>query len=89
MCLKETYSKVRIGKQLCDSYPFQNDLKQWDALSPLLFNFVFENQVRLKLLNGTRQFLVYADDVILLENNINTINKNSNLIDASNIWERQ
>jgi hypothetical protein len=39
MCLNETYSKVRIGKQLCDSFPIQNDLKQGDALTPLLFNF--------------------------------------------------
>jgi hypothetical protein len=39
MCLKETYSKVRIGKHLSDSFPIQNGLKQGDALSPLLFNF--------------------------------------------------
>jgi hypothetical protein len=39
MCLIETYSKVRIGKHLSDSFPIQNGLKQGDALSPLLFNF--------------------------------------------------
>jgi hypothetical protein len=39
MCLNETYSKVRIGKHLSDSFPIQNGLKQGDALSPLLFNF--------------------------------------------------
>jgi hypothetical protein len=39
MCLDETYSKVRIGKHLSDSFPIQNGLKQGDALSPLLFNF--------------------------------------------------
>jgi hypothetical protein len=49
---------------------------------------VFENQVRLKL-NGTHQLLVYADDVILLGDNIDTINKTATLIDASNIGERQ
>jgi hypothetical protein len=27
MCLKETYSKVRIGKHLSDSFPIQNGLK--------------------------------------------------------------
>jgi hypothetical protein len=28
MCLNETYSKVRIGKHLSDSFPIQNGLKQ-------------------------------------------------------------
>jgi hypothetical protein len=39
MCLNETYSKVHIGKYLSDNFPIQNGLKQWDVLSPLLFNF--------------------------------------------------
>jgi hypothetical protein len=34
-------------------------------------------------LNGTHQLLVYADDVNLLGDNINTINKKQILIDAS------
>jgi hypothetical protein len=38
MCLNETYSKVRIGKHLSDSFLIQNDLKEGDALSPPLFN---------------------------------------------------
>jgi hypothetical protein len=41
MCLNETYSKVRIGKNLSDVFPIQNGLKQGDALSPLLPNFGF------------------------------------------------
>jgi hypothetical protein len=91
MCLNETYSKVRIGKHLSDSFPIQNALKQRDALSPLLFNFaleytirkVQENQAGLKL-NGTHQLLAYADDMNRLEDNINTVNKNTQtLSDAS------
>jgi hypothetical protein len=90
MCLNETYSKVRIGKHLSDSFPVQNGLKQGDALSQSLFNFaleyairkVQENQAVLKL-NGTHQLLAYADDVNLLGDNIDTINKNTQtLIDT-------
>jgi hypothetical protein len=46
MCLSETYSKVCIGKTLSYAFPIQNGLKQADALSPLLFNFTLEYNVR-------------------------------------------
>jgi hypothetical protein len=91
VCLTETCSKVRIGKNLSDTFPIKNGLKQADAFSPLLFNFALEyaikkvqvNHVGLKL-NGTHQPLVYADDVNLLEDNIDTIKKNTEtLIDGS------
>ena len=34
MCLNETYSKVRVGKNLSDVFPVRNGLKQGDALLP-------------------------------------------------------
>jgi hypothetical protein len=40
--LFETYSKVRIGKHISDSFAIQNGLKQRDALWPLLLNFALE-----------------------------------------------
>jgi hypothetical protein len=71
MCLKETYNKVRINKNLSDSFPIQNDLKQRHVLPPLLFSFaseyaikkVEENQKALEL-NGTHHLLVYVGDNI-------------------------
>jgi hypothetical protein len=79
VCLNETYSKVRIGRQLSDMFHIQNGLKQ-DYLSPMVFNFaseyairyVQENHMLLKLI-GAHQFLVYADDVNLPGDNTDTI----------------
>jgi hypothetical protein len=38
MCLTETCSRFRVGKNLPDMFLVRNGLKQGDALTPLLFN---------------------------------------------------
>ena len=46
MCLTETYSTVRVGKNLSEMFPIRKGLKQGDALSPLLFNFSLEYAIK-------------------------------------------
>jgi len=77
MCLNETYSKVCKGKNLCDAFSTQNGRKQ-DVLSPVLFNFTLENEIRMVKeneegfeLHGKNQLLVYMDDSKISEKNIN------------------
>ena len=42
VCLTETYSRVRVGKNLSDMFSMKNVSKQGDALLPLLFNFALQ-----------------------------------------------
>jgi len=86
MCLTETYSRVRVGKNLSEMFPIRNGLKQRDVLSPLLFYFSLEyaikrvqvNQDGLKL-NGMHQLMAYADDTRtnILGGSAHTVKKNA------------
>ena len=84
MSLTETYSRVRVGKNVSDRFPIRNGLKQGDDLSLLLFNFALEyaimrvqvNQDGLKL-NGTHRLLAYADDVNIQGGGIHTLKENA------------
>jgi len=86
MSLTEIYSRVRVGKIMSDRFPVRNDLKQGDALSPMLFNFALEyairrvqvNQDGLKL-NGTH----YANDVNILGGSIQTLKENAEALVAA------
>jgi hypothetical protein len=80
--MKHIVKSVQVNICL-ESFHIQNGLNQGDALLPLLFNFslestirkVQEDQVGLKL-NGTHQFLAYAD-VNLLGGNMDIMKKNT------------
>jgi hypothetical protein len=86
MCLTETYSRFRVGKNLSDMFPIGNGIKRGDALSPLLFNFALQYANRrvqviqhgLKL-NGTYQLLVCVDCVNVLGGSVQTIRKTEKL----------
>jgi len=80
MSLTEMYSRVLVGENLFDMCPIRNGLVQGDALLPLLFNISLEHAIRSvqvnqdgPQLNGTHQFLVYGDDVNMLEGSVLTI----------------
>jgi hypothetical protein len=66
-------------------------LKQGDALTPSLFNFVFEYAIRRVqvnqdglILNGTHQLLVYADDVNTMGRSVHTTQKNTEALAVAN-----
>jgi len=46
MSMTETYSRVRVGKNVSDRFPIRNGLKQGDAISPMFFNFALEYTIR-------------------------------------------
>jgi hypothetical protein len=87
MCLKEMYSRVRVGKNLCDTFPIRIVLKQRDVFSPLIFNFALEYAIRrvhaIKdgfILNGTHQLPVCVDDVNIMGGSVHTLKGNAEIL---------
>jgi hypothetical protein len=67
MCLKKTYSKVRVGKHLSANFSIQNGLKQGDVLSPLFFNVAFLDYATRKVRKpgGTEIYTIIILPVVL------------------------
>jgi len=78
---------VRAGKYLCDGFPVHNGQELGNALHTVLPNFVLEyaimkmqvNQEGMKL-SDLNQILVYADNVVLFRQNMNTVQRNAEII---------
>ena len=86
MCINGAKSRVRVGRQFSDTFEIHNGLKQGDALSPLLFNFVLEHAIKSLeakeglQLNGINKLLVYVDDVLLIVDNEKIIRANTHTL---------
>ena len=69
-----------------DTFEIHNGLKQGDALSLLLFNFVLEHAIKSLeekeglQLNGINMLLVYEDDVVLLGDNEEILRANTHTL---------
>ena len=71
---------------MSDMFPIKSDVRQVDALSPLLFHFALEyanrrvqvNQDGLQV-SGGYQLLVYADNVSIFGGSVGTIQKTQKL----------
>ena len=90
MCLPETYSKVRVDKNLSDMFPIRNGFRQGDALSSFLFNYALEYAIRRVQVNkdglkleGTHQLLVYANDINILGESVHTIEENAGTLEVA------
>jgi hypothetical protein len=80
---------VWVGKHLSDMFPIKNGLKQGDALSPMLSNFVLEYAIRRIQVNhkglklNTHQLLFYDDDdVNMLGGSVYTITKHTQKLEC-------
>ena len=69
---------------MSDTFCVKNCLKQWDLISPFLFNVALENAImRVQVnedglkLNGTHQLFVYAEDVNILDGSVCTMKRNT------------
>jgi hypothetical protein len=77
-CVDETYSKVYIGKHFSSKWSYTK--RYFITIAFQSLEYMIRNAQKYKdglELNGAHQFLVFADDVNLLCENISTITKHT------------
>jgi hypothetical protein len=90
VCLTETYSRVRVGKNLSYSFPIKSALKQCSVA--IAFQLCFRvrhwegsgNPRWLAIEWCTHQLLVYADDVNILGGILHNIKENAEALVVAN-----
>lgn len=72
MCVEGSKGKVRIERELTDTFDISSGVRQGDGLSPLLFNLALEKALKTAAavprganIEGKINILAYADDVAL------------------------
>jgi hypothetical protein len=82
MTLSKTYNKVKIQNKLSGSFRTECAIRKGVSLSTLLFNTGLEKVMRnIKInpegtiFNRTRQFMAYAEDVVLIGRSVGVLNE--------------
>jgi hypothetical protein len=94
--LNGTMVKVKVGNILSREIQVNTGLRQGDALSLIIFNLVMEKVIRMMnispdegiKLDGTSiSILAYADDIVLLGIDINTVKSLCERLITGHVWK--
>jgi hypothetical protein len=94
---ENSFSKIKIGKQLSSEFYIQKGLRQGCSLSPTLFKIYIQNalenwqkkfaKMRLEIRDMTIYSMLFADDQLLIAQKYEELqNMTRKLIDEYEIW---
>jgi hypothetical protein len=84
ICIINSKCRIRYNPQISGEFSVENDLRQGDTLSPMLFNIaleymvkaVLESKIEVKIQENTEVTIIaYADDIMIVaesETNLKT-----------------
>jgi hypothetical protein len=82
MTLSRTYNRVKIQYKLSGRFSTECRVRQGDSFSTLLFNIGLEKVIRnmeinpgATIFNRTRQYMAYADDIVVIGRSVGTLNE--------------